>query len=111
MTRACFIQHGKSPIFVNITKIPYFDKCKAIGSGYILFHNTDKETPNLYLQQFGYAFSNIQGDALIMYEPDDFGLEDIDFNFEKRLKAILKNVDQIQRTHQAMMARLFNVNK
>ena len=81
-----------------VRKQPHsFEEHLALSPTLCVLYNINRENPTLKLRQFGYALSNIPGDAIFISE----GLlshypEDISENIEHELPQILKE-DDIQR--------------
>jgi len=91
MARVWYVKHGSNPEFVKWDTISgTFDESLAISPNHFTFYNLNKSTPNPYVAKFGYIFSNLPGDVVVVYENDD-GMADISIDFEKDLPAILED--------------------
>jgi hypothetical protein len=85
--KAWYVRHGSKPEFIHWDGQRAFDECLYISDvpSIAVLYNIDKESPNEYVKQFGYIFSNLPGDMILVYEN-----KDVPENIEELLPAILQ---------------------
>lgn len=96
MGKKCwYVHHGSTPEFIEFDNKRVFDENLYISSNpsITVLYNIDKGSPNPYLQQFGYVFSNIPGDMILIYDN-----KNVPENIEELLPTILKkdNDDRLE---------------
>ena len=80
-----YVPHETTPFFTEYKNIGNFDEGICIAAGLTLLYNINKMTPNSNLKDYGYIFSRIFGDAVLI---DDNG--SVTEDLIKRLPEILK---------------------
>lgn len=100
------VKHGSTAAYIYVDEIPHFDEHLVISPHHVLLYNIDKDTPNPYLQPYGYVMSNIPGDAMVIQHDDKGETVDIDWLFKERLAEMLVHDNDRRLEFNKMLADL-----